>query len=83
MTDGLSVDSQIVESVSELAVGDGLYAESSDSAYWVTNISAGQISLVSVDEPPCTWQRETLNASFEANVWIRQSSTPLERTDSK
>ncbi|MCU4741580.1 hypothetical protein OB955_10680 [Halobacteria archaeon AArc-m2/3/4] len=83
MTAGFSVDSRLVESVSELVVGDGLYAESSDSAYWVTEITPKQISLESIDDAPCTWQRDTLNASFESNSWVRQSRVALERTDSK
>lgn len=68
--------SRTVTAVGDLAIGDGLYSNGSDSTYWVTEISSTHVVLVAADNTTHRWLRETLNASFAAHTWIRQSTRP-------
>ncbi|MFC4986670.1 hypothetical protein [Saliphagus infecundisoli] len=75
-------DSRIVTTVDDVAVGDGLYSSASDSVYWVVEISPRRVVLGAADDTTDTWVRETLEASFETNEWIRQSTRPPSIDDS-
>lgn len=66
-----------VTAVADLAIGDGLYSDASNSAYWVTEISSTHVVLVTADDTTYRWLRETLNASFAAHTWTRQSTQPV------
>lgn len=69
--------SRTVTAVADLAIGDGLYSNGSNSAYWVREISSTHVVLVTADNTTHRWLRETLNASFAAHTWTRQSTQPV------
>lgn len=71
-----------ITTVADVAVGDGLYSNASDSVYWVLEVSPRRVVLRTADDTTHTWVRETLEASFEANTWIRQSTRPPSINDS-
>lgn len=75
-------ESRTVTAIADIAVGDGLYSKASDSVYWVRDISATEVVLRTADETTHTWLRETLEASFEAHTWVRQSTQPPSIDDS-
>lgn len=62
-----------VTTTATLSVGDALYAESSETIYWVREITETSIVLENVEGIPCTWPRETLEASLDTHTWIQQS----------
>lgn len=69
-------EDRAIGSVAELAVGDAIYAEASHSSYWVVWIADGRVVLEDRKGSKHTWCRETLQASFDAHTWIRQSGGP-------
>lgn len=69
-------ESRRIATVADVAVGDGLYSSASESVYWVLEISPKRVVLRTANDMTDTWVRETLEASFEAHTWIRQSTRP-------
>lgn len=72
MVADLAMD-QVIASATDLAVGEGIYSEKSETPYWVVEKTRTQVVLENADGQKCTWLRETLDESFAAHRWVRQS----------
>lgn len=78
MSTGTSASDRVIESVDDLGIGDGIYSDATESAFWVTKITDTRVVLRNKDDSPYTWIRETFEASLDAHTWIRESSVSFE-----
>lgn len=73
MPDTVSAKNCGISSVTDLSVGDGIYSNQSESSYWVIEKTRTKVILEDVDGRRYTWMRPTLDASFSAHEWVRQT----------
>lgn len=74
MSEGPRPSGEVIDSVDQIDVGDGLYSEGSMSPYWVEELTSDRVVLRDRRDSPHTWVRETFEASLDAHSWVRQST---------
>lgn len=77
MVDDDSEPTDVIRSTDTLAVGDCLYAEQIGRLYWVEELDDGRAKLVDTEGRTDAWVLETLEKSFQAQTWIRQSDRAI------